>query len=241
MCIRLVMVAVVLQLFACQAGEKTGEVKSSGFGEGNRKKFDLDAALDDFKKCMYAVAKNQNDTLRETHNDPTCALTEANNVNACAEFASEKRRASSSGVLQYDLVDHEDTGIYQRFVFSDIKACKCMQTNGMTLGVTGSTSTVRVGLGSFAKHAPSDRFTFDDVDQVHIQLLPDHPNIKPPTYHYCRLEIIGYDNINGYKLKMPKKDNDGNLVPEGLQPDGGFRTADGDMHDRVTPLPTSRP
>ena len=56
---------------------------------------------------------------------------------------------------------------------------------------------MRIGLGEFAKKAPSDRYTLNNVDDVHVQLLPDSEEVIPRTYHYCRLKIVGYRFTEG--------------------------------------------
>ena len=33
------------------------------------------------QECIEAITQNQEDTLRETHNDPNCELTESNCIN----------------------------------------------------------------------------------------------------------------------------------------------------------------
>ena len=226
MLIRVVMAAMLL--FACQISEKAGEVKSSG------------DEFDKFQNCIEAITQNQEDTLRETHDDPSCELTESNCINDAnigkAKLNYQRRSLGDSDAVQMSVMNSEMTGIYQRFAFSDIKACKCMKDNNMTIGFRDNTGEVRVGLGKFS--ASSDRYTLEGVKDVHIQLLPDSEEVKPHTYHYCRLKITGYRFTEGtYNGKHDFLGDDGNLEPqENSKLVDGFVTAEGDMHDKITPL-----
>ena len=245
MFIRVIAAAILALLFSCKIGDNTAEVK--GFGDPSTEAssdFD-DDYYDDLRKCIKDTTLNQDDTLRETENDPSCELTEANNISWCAEFDAGLNYVQGRGAMLVDIENPKSRDVYQRFAFSNLKACECMKESGMTIGLKDKTSNVRIGLGEYAKNvnAPSDRYTLEDVSSVHIQLLPDDKDIKPHTYDYCRLKITGYKHRGYIVYKSPNfSDGDGNLVPqENAEPVDGFTTADGDMHDQLTPLSKSTP
>ena len=240
MFIRVITAAALLALlFSCQVSEDTAGVK--GFGDSSSKASSEfgKGYYQDIKTCITAITQNQDDTLRETHNDPSCELTEANNINWCSQVNAGLKYVWGRGAMLLDITNKESGGVYQGFAFSNLKACECMQDDSMTIGLAGITGNVRVGLGEYAKNAPSDRYTLEGVNTVHVQLLPDHKDVKPHTYDYCRLKITGYEHKGYHVYTTPDfSDGDGNLVPqENAEQVNGFTTADGTMHDQVTPLP----
>ena len=216
-------------LFACQPSQNTGEVKG-GYGDPTSKKDRaMKAHKSAFMECVGSITQNQKHTLRETHDDPNCELTEANCINMSylddeGVFTVFKFRQIEGKDYHAARVDvKDDSVVYQSFIFSDIKACKCMKEQNMTIGFGENTGVVRIGLGdltdksgSGSGSSASDRYSFggtgDYVRQLLVELLPDIEGVPPPTYHYCRLKITAY-NLGSYS-KYRFLNDDGSIKPQ---------------------------